>query len=151
MLATFTAAPQIVGQQLMAASVPVALASDQTPIKTTGASGDLSLDATLQSVLIEVAAKTEFVAVTALVTNAGDTTLYTPAAGKKIRLRWSYALNDPAALTPARITIKLGSQVEYITYGVSKSLVDTGPINGALIVNLSAAGNVACTFRLEEI
>lgn len=113
--------------------------------------GDLATDVTLQSVLTEVGQKSEFVAVSSTVTAVGDTTLYTPAAGKRIRLRWVYALNDPSAAAPARITLKLGIQVKYITYGVSKRQADTGPVDGALIVNLSAAGNVACTFRLEEI
>lgn len=113
--------------------------------------GDIALDATLQSVLTEVAQQQEFVPVSALVTAAGDTTLYTPAVGKRIRLRWVYALNDPASGAPARITVRLGAAVKYITYGISKKQVDTGPINGALIVNLSQAGNVAATFRIEEI
>ena len=93
----------------------------------------------------------EYTAVPLLVTAAGDTTAYTPAAGKRIRLRWVYAINDPSAATPARVTIRLGADVKYIAYGISKKQVDTGPIDGALIVNLSQAGNVACTFRIEEI
>jgi len=113
--------------------------------------GNIALDATLQSVLTEVAQQAEFTPVTALVTAAGDTTVFSPAVGKRIRLRWTYALNDPASANPARITIRLGAQTKYITYGISKKQVDTGPINGALIVNLSQAGNVACTFRIEEI
>lgn len=113
--------------------------------------GDIALDATLKSVLTEVAMQQEFTPVSALVTAVGDTTLYTPAAGKRIRLRWAYALNDPASNTPARITIKLGTQVKYLTYGISKKQVDTGPIDGALMVNLSQAGNVAVTFRIEEV
>jgi len=113
--------------------------------------GNVALDATLQSVLAEVAQQQEFIPVSSLVTAIGDTAIYTPALGKRLRLRWVYALNDPASSSPARITIKLGTAVKYITYGISKKQVDTGPIDGALIINLSQAGNVACTFRIEEI
>lgn len=93
----------------------------------------------------------EYLAVAVLVTNSGDTVVYTPASGKKIRLHWVYAVNDPSSTTPARITISLGGAVKYITYGVSKRQVDTGPINGTLTITLSQASNVACTFRLEEV
>ena len=93
----------------------------------------------------------EFTALSLNVTAAGDTTIYTPATGKRVRLRWVYAINDPSSATPARITIKLGGVVKYIVYGLSKRQVDTGPIDGALVINLSQAGNVACTFRIEEI
>ena len=121
------------GQTLMATSVPVTLASNQTSLPTLDSSD------------------VEYVAVATTVTSVGDTTVYTPAAGKKIRLHWVYAINDPAATTSTRITIKLGAVTKYLVYGVSKKQVDTGPADGALIVNLSAAGNVACSFRLEEV
>ena len=93
----------------------------------------------------------EYLAVTQLVSAAGDTVVYSPAAGKRIRIRWAYAINDPSSATPALITIKLGTLVKYRVFGVSKHQSDTGPVDGALTVNLSVAGNVACTFRLEEI
>ena len=113
--------------------------------------GDIALDATLQSVLTEVAMQQEFIPVSATVFATGDTALYTPQAGKRLRLRWVYALNDPTSANPARITIKLGNQTKYVTYGISKKQVDTGPVDGALIINLSQAGSVACTFRIEEL
>ena len=111
----------------------------------------LSLESTQQSVLSATLGTAEYVAVAAAVTASGDTVIYTPAAGKSIRLHWVYAINNPAALMPAMLTIKLGGITKYIAYGVSKRQVDTGPVNGQLVVNLSVAGNVACTFRLEEV
>jgi hypothetical protein len=86
-----------------------------------------------------------------LVTLAGDTTILTPAAGKSVRLWWVYALNDPASLAPRLVTIKIGSSVHSITYGVSKRQKFTGAVNDALIVNLDGAGSVAFTAIYEEV
>lgn len=113
--------------------------------------GSLALDTTTQAVLAAVLGSAEYIAAASTVTALGDTTVYAPAVGKSIRLHWVHALNDPLGTTQPRITVKLGTSVKYITYGVSKRQVDTGPVNGQLVVNLSVAGNVACTFRLEEV
>ena len=127
--------------------------------------GAIALDSSSQSLLTELQKKTnfsqtqqttdtsdiEYVAVAYSVTAAGDNIVYSPAVGKKIRLHWVYTMNDPSSTTPAKITISLGGVVKYITFGVSKRQVDTGPIDGKLTINLSQAGSVACTFRLEEI
>lgn len=93
----------------------------------------------------------EYIAFTVTVTAAGDNIVYTPATGKKIRLHWVYTLNNPSSATPALITLSLGGVTKYVTYGVSKRQQDTGPINGTMNINLSVAGTVACTFRLEEV
>ena len=118
---------------------------------------DVSAQATQAAVnntgWLEIADSTDFeyIVATATVTAAGNTTVYTPAAGKKIRLHWVYTLNNPASVVPALITLSLGGVTKYMTYGVSKRQQDTGPINGALVINLSVANTVACTFRLEEV
>lgn len=93
----------------------------------------------------------EYTVVAVALTTAGDNVVYTPAAGKRVRLHWVYAVNDPAATAPAKITLSLGAVVKYVTYGVSRKQVDTGPINGAVVINLSQASTVACTLRLEEV
>lgn len=93
----------------------------------------------------------EYTHVTATVTASGDTTIHTPAAGKAIRLRWIYALNDPAATAPARIAVKLGATTIYNTYGISKRQMVTGAADAVLAINLSAAGTVAVTAILEEV
>lgn len=85
------------------------------------------------------------------VTGSGNTTIYTPASGKRIRLWRAYALNDPSTDTPRLITIKIGSKVHSITYGVMMRQKFTGGVNDTLVVNLSGTGQVAFTAILEEI
>lgn len=93
----------------------------------------------------------EFIHVPFTVINAGDTTVYTPAAGKRIRLRWIYAINDPTASTAPVISVKLGATEIYRVYALSKRQKVTGPIDGQLIINLSVPGNVQVTALVEEI
>lgn len=92
-----------------------------------------------------------FTHVVATVTASGNTTLYTPTAGKRLQLRWIYAINDPDNATSPLIRIFLGADEKYRVYAISKRQLTTGPIDGALIVNLSEAASVACTFLLEEV
>lgn len=93
----------------------------------------------------------EYTHVPATITNTGDTVVYTPAVGKRIRLRWIYAINDPTAATTPVISVKLGTQEIYRVYALSKRQRVTGPINGQLIINLSVPGNVQVTALIEEI
>lgn len=93
----------------------------------------------------------DYTHVVATVTASGSTTIYTPTAGKRIRLRWIYAINDPGSAATPLIKIFLGNQEKFRLYAISKRQWTTGPVDGALIVNLSEAAEVACTFLLEEI
>lgn len=93
----------------------------------------------------------DYTHVVATITASGSTTVYTPTAGKRIRLRWIYAINDPGSTATPLIKIFLGNQEKFRVYAISKRQWTTGPIDGALIVNLSEAAEVACTFLLEEI
>lgn len=93
----------------------------------------------------------EYIHVPFTVVNAGDTTVYTPAAGKSIRLRWIYAINDPTASTAPVISVKLGTTEIYRVYALSKRQKVTGPVNGQLIINLSVPGNVQVTALIEEV
>lgn len=93
----------------------------------------------------------DYTHVVATVTASGSTTVHTPAAGKQIRLRWIYAINDPGSSATPLIKIFLGNQEKFRVYAISKRQWTTGPVDGALIVNLSEAAEVACTFLLEEI
>lgn len=93
----------------------------------------------------------DYTHVVATITASGPTTVYTPAAGKQIRLRWIYAINDPGSAATPLIKIFLGAQEKFRVYAISKRQWTTGPVNGALIVDLSEAAEVACTFLLEEI
>lgn len=93
----------------------------------------------------------EYTHVVATVSASGSTTVYTPSSGRRIRLRWIYAINDPSATTSPLIKVFLGASEKYRVYALSKRQLVTGPTDGALIVDLSAAGNVAVTALLEEV
>lgn len=93
----------------------------------------------------------DYTHVVATITASGSTTVHTPPAGKRIRLRWIYAINDPGSAATPLIKIFLGNQEKFRVYAISKRQWTTGPVDGALIVNLSEAAEVACTFLLEEI
>ena len=97
-------------------------------------------------------AEREYTHVTATVTASGDTTVHTPAAGKAIRLRWVYVMTDPTSATVPLVKVSLGASEKYRIYGgLQKRQVTTGAADAALVVNLSAAGNVVVTAILEEI
>lgn len=100
---------------------------------------------------IQDAAERFTLSVATSVTAIGDTVIYTPAAGKRIRLKWIYAINDPVAETSTKITIKLGAQAHYVAWAISKRQMFDGPVDGALIINLTNAGDVAVTAFIEEI
>lgn len=87
----------------------------------------------------------------ATVTASGPTTVFTPSAGRRVRLHWVYAINDPGSSASPLIKIFLGAQEKYRVYAVSKRQLTTGPADGPLIVDLSEAAEVACTFLLEEV
>lgn len=93
----------------------------------------------------------EYLRVATSVTTAGDTTLVTPAAGKRIRLQWVYAINDPTALISTKLTVKLGTAVQYVAWAISKRQQLTGAVDAPLVINLSAAGDVAVTVFYQEV
>ena len=93
----------------------------------------------------------EYTHVVATVTASGSTTVHTPATGRRIRLRWVYALNDPGSAASPLIKVFLGTKELYRVYALSKRQLATGPVNGALIVELSEAAEVAVTALIEEI
>jgi hypothetical protein len=96
-------------------------------------------------------AEQEFTHIVGTITASGNTTIYTPAAGKRIRVRWSYAINDPGSTASPLIKISLGAQEKYRVYAISKRQMTTGAVDAPLIINLSEAAEVAVTFLLEEI
>lgn len=112
--------------------------------------GDLALDATLVQVLGGRYSGGKS-AVTATATSSGDTTVYTPTAGKKVRLYWISCINDPdSSLTPL-VKVKLGSAEFYRGYAIAHWEVFDGATNAALIVNLDEAGSVSITAHYAEI
>jgi hypothetical protein len=93
----------------------------------------------------------EYLRIATSVTATGDTTLVTPAAGKRIRLQWVYAINDPVASTSTKITVKLGSAVQYVAWAISKRQQLTGAVDAPLVINLSNLGDVAVTVFYQEV
>ena len=85
------------------------------------------------------------------VTASGSTTIYTPAAGKRIRLRWFYAINDPGSTASPLVRVYLGATEIFRVYAISKRQLVLGPVDGALTVELSEAAEVAVTALLEEV
>lgn len=93
----------------------------------------------------------EYLRIATSVTATGDTTLVTPAAGKRIRLQWVYAINDPTAVLSTKITIKLGTAVQYVAWAISKRQQLTGAVDAPLVINLSNLGDVAVTVFYQEV
>ena len=89
--------------------------------------------------------------VVATVTNTGPTVVYTPVAGKRVQLRWIYAISDPALTASPLIRVFLGTEEKYRVYALSKRQKTTGPIDGVLSIQLSEAGSVAVTAILEDV
>lgn len=89
--------------------------------------------------------------VVATATASGDTTIHTPAAGMRVRLRWIYAINDPASTSPPLIKVKLGSTEIYRVWALSKRQLVLGAVDAPLVINLASSGTVAVTAILEEI
>lgn len=96
--------------------------------------------------------ETEYLHATFDLTGAGDNTLITPALGKRIRVRWFYAINNPVSDTGCKIKVKFGTNAPvYNVWAISKRQKITGGVNEPLIVNLSATGDVAVTVIYEEV
>lgn len=93
----------------------------------------------------------EYTPVIGTAMSVGPTVIHTPAPGKRVRLRWITAINDPTAENATRISVYLGDKPVYNNWVISKRQFVTGPIDGQLIVDLSVAGNVAVNAMIEEI
>lgn len=89
--------------------------------------------------------------ITAYITTATTTTVYTPTTGKRIRLRWIYALNYPASTNPSRIQIKIGGTTYYDTYGISKRQRITGAVDAPLTVVTDQNTPVTVTAIFDEV
>lgn len=87
----------------------------------------------------------------ATVTASGNTTVHAVSPGRRIRLHWIYAINDPSSTTTPLIKVFLGSDEKYRVYALSKRQLATGPVNGNLVLNLSTSGSVAVTALIEEV
>lgn len=93
----------------------------------------------------------EIPSVAMLVTNQGDTLLKTPAPGKRLVLRWIYAVNKPTAASSPLINIRIGNKPLYTVWAVSKRQLFVGDVDQSLFINLSEPGEVALTALVEEV
>lgn len=93
----------------------------------------------------------EFTHVVATVTAGGSTVVHTPASGKRVELRWMYAIQDPSSGAQPLIRVFLGVEEKYRVYALSKRQKITGPVDGTLNITLSTAGSVAVTALLKEV
>lgn len=114
---------------------------------------DALTDAELRAAEINVAdsGEREYTHVTVRVTSSGDTTIHTPGVGKAVRLRYIYAIADPAAVVTPEISVSLGTDRIYLGYAIAKRQLKTGAVNAPLKVNLSSAATVLVTAILEEV
>lgn len=87
----------------------------------------------------------------ATITAAGSTVVYTPATGKRIQLRWIYAIQDPSSGVNPLIRVFLGTDEKFRAYALSKRQYVLGPVDGALSVTLDKIGAVAVTALFLEV
>lgn len=88
---------------------------------------------------------------------AASTTLYTPTAGKKLRLRW-LSLSSLSTGTECLVTVLFGGQTIYV-WGLPapgafsrRSIRQADNANDPFVVTLSPAGGpVYLNFELEEV
>lgn len=115
--------------------------------------GPLVIDGTVGVASLDLRYAGGKLAKTAQVTLAGDTTVLTPAAGRRIKLYWISAINDPDAAQSPLITIRFAGAATnlYSAYALAHWEVFTGPVDAGLVVNLDQAGDVAVTIHYEEV
>lgn len=87
----------------------------------------------------------------AQVLSSPSTTLYTPASGQAVRLKWIF-LAIPEDGTATIATVKIGTGTRYIVpLGVfMRTSIRDGLANEALSVELSPAATVYVNYELEE-
>lgn len=92
-----------------------------------------------------------------VISASGENTIYTPASGKKTRLKWlglSASQNNTAEILA---TVKIGTKVVYQWYLGNPGAfahweeVDGSNANDPLIINLSGAQSVAVSYTVQDI
>lgn len=140
------------GQKLEAGQAVALDAGTLAALETISVLGPLT-NAELRAADVNMADSGErlYTHVVATVTASGDTTIHTPAVGTRIRLRWIYAINDPASPSPPLIKVRLGATEFYRVWALSKRQLVQGAVDAPLIINLTGTGTVAVTAILEEV
>lgn len=87
---------------------------------------------------------------------SGTTTVYTPATGNRLRLRW-LSLSSLSSATECLVTVKFGTQVVYLWAlpapgAFSRtSAREANNADDALTVTLSAPSTVELNYEVEEL
>jgi hypothetical protein len=115
----------------------------------------VATEATLLA-LLAAASLTPVSTLAATVDVTGPTDVLTPAAGKKLRLRWLFAQSDPSNSGTSVITFRLGGTVVYkfeLDAGqpFAHSMVVDGAVDGALSVELGNTNPVYVNVDYEEV
>lgn len=76
--------------------------------------------------------------------------MVTPSAGKKVILRWVCVIPSPDNANQNEVTIKLGTEVLYRCFAISKTQTFTGNVNESVVVNLQNSGEVAVNIHYFE-
>lgn len=92
-----------------------------------------------------------------LATAAGDATIYTPQAGKRIRVVWVYCGTPSSNTADVIVALRLGAAAPFYTFPLSAPGIFShrtnrlGAVNAPLIANLSATQNVYLNVDVEEV
>lgn len=92
-------------------------------------------------------------AIATTIAAAGDTTLLTPAAGKRLRVVWVSAIPSPDNTGANRVRLKFGTSGSpfYETYALAHWELFDGPTDAPLVVNLATGEPVSVTVHYREI
>lgn len=82
---------------------------------------------------------------------AGDTTLITPAAGKRLRVYWVSVIPNPDNVAANLVRIKINTDTIYCTYAVAHWEIFEGAVDESVLINLENASPVAVTIHYVEV
>lgn len=88
----------------------------------------------------------------AVISTSGDTTVITPAAGKRVRVYWVSFIPNSDNTAANLVTVKFaGGTSMYVGYAMAHWEEFTGTTNQAVVVNLSNTQPVAVTIHFQEV
>lgn len=133
--------------QLRASALPVSAVALPLPA---GAASEVTLAAQKANLDYRYAGGKS--AYTGLLSTAGDNTVITPAAGKRIQVVWVNFLPNSDNTVANLVTVKFGTGAGfYLNYAVGHFEVFTGAVDQSVVVNLTNAQPVAVTIHYSEI
>lgn len=147
-----------VGQKIMADSLPVALALDQSRLPVGVEASVLPTGAATETTVGKRFQGGKITGPPVVVTASGDTTVYAPAPGMTLTLYWAYLSSSTDNATETLVTVKLGSKTVYSAFLSAPGVfshwepVTADNAGDALVVHLSAgvSPGVAVNFTVTE-